>query len=186
MFFRKSTLEPLPITMVSVKTGERLLQVGIDTPGLIATLAQKVGMNGTAAHVVTNDADAERVRKVAEKAGALIDVRMTGTLRSFPFDDESFDLVVFHSMHGLIGGMAPYTRVRCLEEAHRVLRNGGRALVIEPEPRGGLGGLIRTHPTDAHYLASGETVGALKGEGFKSVRILADREGYRFVEGVKA
>lgn len=186
MFFRKSTLEPLPITMVSVRAGERLLQVGIDTPSLIATLASKVGMNGTAAHIVTNEPDAERVRKAAAKAGVLIDVRMTGTLRSFPFDDDAFDLVVFHSMNGLIAAMAPYTRVRCLEEAHRVLRVGGRALVIEPEPRGGLGGMFRSHPADSHYLSTGETVGALKGEGFKSVRILADREGLRFVEGLKA
>lgn len=184
-FFKKLEGDPLPITMTGVRAGERLLQLGIDEPALIAALAAKVGMNGTAAHVVTNDADAQRVRRAAEKAGVLIDVKMTGTLRSFPFDDESFDLVVMHSMSGLIAGMAPYTRVRCLEEAHRVLRPGGRIVTIEPEPRGGLAGIFRSHPVDGHYLASGETVGALKAESFKTARILADREGYRFVEGIK-
>ena len=183
--FKKLAGDPLPITMTGVRAGERLLQLGIDSPKLIATLAAKVGMNGTAAHVVTSDADAERVRDAAAREGALIDVKMTGTLRSFPFEDESFDLVVIHSMSGLIAGMAPYTRVRCLEEAHRVLRPGGRTLVIEPEPRGGLAGIFRSHPVDGHYLASGETVGALKAESFKAVRILADREGYRFVEGLR-
>ena len=184
--FKKLDTEPLPITMTAVRSGERLLQVGFDKAALNAALAAKVGMTGTAAQVVTSENDAARIRDAAAKAGVLIDVRATGTLRSFPFDDESFDIVVCHSMQGLIAGMAPYTRVRCLEEAHRVLRMSGRMIVIEPEPRGGLGGLFRTFPVDSHYAAMGETVGALKGESFKSVRVLADREGYRFVEGLKA
>lgn len=185
MFFRKTQVEPLPITMTGVRMGERLLQVGIDSAALSGALASKVGLSGTAAHVVTNEADAERVRKAAAKAGALADVRQIATLRSLPFDDESFDLIVLNSMHGLLAGMAPYTRVRCLEEAHRVLRAGGRLIVIEPEPRGGLGGLFRPYPVDSHYGSTGEAVGALKAEGFKPVRIIGDREGYRFVEGLK-
>lgn len=185
MFFRKSRLEPLPITMTGVKMGERLLQVGVDSPATITSIASKIGLSGTVAHVVTNDEDAARVKAAAEKQGTLIDVRQTGTYRSFPFEDDSFDVVVMHATKGLLAGMAPYTRVRCLEECHRVLRTGGRLIVIEPEPRGGLGNLIRPFPVDPHYAASGETVGALKAEGFKPVRILADREGYRFVEGLK-
>lgn len=185
MFVRKSRIEPLPLTMTGVRAGERLLQIGIDGASLNGALAAKIGLNGTAAQVVTTEADAARARDAAAKAGALVEVRVVSTLRSLPFDDEAFDLIVFHSMHGLIARMAPYTRVRCLEEAHRVLRTGGRAVVIEPEPRGGLGGLFRQYPVDSHYAATGETLGALKAEGFKPVRILADREGYRFVEGLK-
>jgi ubiquinone/menaquinone biosynthesis C-methylase UbiE len=183
--FKKLAGEPLPLTMAGVRAGERLLQLGIDSAKLIAMLAAKVGMNGTAAHVVTNESDAARVRDAAAQEGVLIDVKMTGTLRSIPFEDESFDLVVIHSMSGLVAGMAPYTRVRCLEEVHRVLRPGGRVLVIEPEPRGGLAGIFRSHAVDGHYLASGETAGSLKAEDFKAARVLADREGYRFVEGLK-
>jgi SAM-dependent methyltransferase len=182
---RKSRVEPLPLTMTGVRMGERLLQIGVDTPALTGTLAAKVGLSGNAAHVTTNESDASRIREAAAKASALVDVRVVSTLRSIPFDDDAFDLIVIHSMHGLLAGMAPYTRVRCLEEAHRVLRTGGRLIVIEAEPRGGLGGLFRTYPVDSHYAATGETIGALKAEGFKPVRILGDREGYRFVEGLK-
>ena len=186
MFFRKSRIEPLPLTMTGVRMSERMLQIGIDSASLNGVLAGKVGLSGTAAQVVTNETDATRARDGAAKAGALVDVRVVTTMRSLPFDDESFDLIVFHSMHGLLAGMSPYTRVRCLEEAYRVLRAGGRLIVIEPEPRGGLGGFFRPYPVDSHYASTGEAVGALKAEGFKPVRVLGNREGYRFIEGLKS
>lgn len=185
MFFRKSQIEPLPITMTAVKMGERLLQVGLDEAATAVALAGKVGLSGTAAHVVNDEALGARIRTAAQKAGVLVDVRVVSTYRSLPYDDDAFDLVVMHSVKGLIAGMAPYTRVRSVEECLRVLRVGGRMLVIEAEPRGGLAGLIRPYPVDGHYSATGETVGALKAEGFRPVRVLADREGLRFVEGHK-
>ena len=185
MFFRKSKVDPLPITMTAVKMGERLLQVGLDEASTATALAAKVGLSGTAAHVVNDEALGARVRTAAEKAGVLVDVRVVSTYRSLPFEDEAFDLVVLHAVKGLIAGMAPYTRVRSVEECLRVLRVGGRMLVIEAEPRGGLGSLIRPYPVDGHYLATGETIGAFKAEGFRPVRILADREGFRFIEGHK-
>jgi len=177
--------DPLTVTMSGVRMGERLLQVGVDSAAMAIALVAKVGLSGTSAHVVASEEDAARLNAAAARAGALVDVRVVNTLRSMPFDDDSFDVVVIHSVKGLLGRMAPYTRVRCLEECHRVLRAGGRAVVIEAEPRGGLLGIVRPYPVDGHYAATGETVGALKAEGFKPVRILADREGFRFVEGLR-
>ncbi len=185
MFFRKARIEPLPITMTGIRTGERLLQIGLDEARLISELASKVGMSGTAAAIVTNDRDAARAKDSAAKAGVLMDVRVVTPLRNLPFEDASFDVIVMHSLNGLLASLAPYTRIRCLEESHRLLRAGGRMVVIEPEPRGGLGGLLRPYPMDAYYSSGGGAVGALKAEGFKPVRILADREGYRFTEGMK-
>ncbi len=184
--FRKSNVEPLPITMTGVRLGERVLQIGIDDPALIAALAAKAGMSGTAVLVVTNEKDAQRARNAATKAGTLLDVKVVTPLRNLPFDDDAFDLIVFHSMSGLIASLAPYTRVRCLEESFRILRAGGRMIVIEPEPRGGLAGLIRPYNVDAYYASGAGAVGAMKMEGFKPVRILADRDGYRFTEGIKS
>lgn len=185
MFFRKPQLEPLPLTMIGLKPGDRLIQIGVDQASLTAQLAAKVGLNGTAAHITNNEDDAARIRKAAAKEGVLVDLRVVHTLRSLPYEDDSFDVAVLHSMKGLLQGMAPYTRVRCLEELHRVLRVSGRLIVVEPEPRGGFGGVFRAFPVDGHYAATGETLGALRSEGFKPVRVLADREGYRFVEGMK-
>ena len=184
-FLRKSKTEPLPLTMAAVRMGERLLQIGVDDPELTGVLALKVGLSGSAILVVASEQEAARGRSAGAKAGALLDVQVVTPLRNLPFEDESFDLIIIHSMNGLIAMMAPYTRVRCLEESLRILRIGGRALIIEPEPRGGLGALIRSHPVDAYYTSGGGAMGALKMEGFRPVRILADREGYRFTEGLK-
>ena len=72
-----------------------------------------------------------------------------------------------------------------LREARRVLRRGGRIIVIEAGPKSGLAGIISPYRPDAKYEAAGGTVGALKAAGFKPARVLWEREGYRFAEGLK-
>ena len=41
MFFRKSSVEPLPVTMTAVGRGDRVLQVGVDDPTMVTALAAK-------------------------------------------------------------------------------------------------------------------------------------------------
>jgi hypothetical protein len=72
-----------------------------------------------------------------------------------------------------------------LREWHRVLRTGGRVMTIEAGAAGGLKGLLRHPRGDAAYDASGGVVSALEAAGFRAVRVLADREGYKFAEGIK-
>jgi SAM-dependent methyltransferase len=184
MFFRKARLEPLPITMTGVRMGERVLQIGIDDPASVGLLAKKVGMSGVNALIVPTEIDAERARTAASNAGVHIDIQVT-PWRAFPFPRESFDLVVVHATRGLLAALEPAQRATCLQEAHRVLRVGGRIIVIEAVPRGGLAGLLRGHTVDEHYANSGGTEGALKIDGFRPVRLLGEVEGYRFTEGLK-
>ncbi len=184
MFFRKSRLEPLPITMTGVRMGERLLHIGADDPMAVGMLAKKVGLSGTNALIAPTEADAARARAAATAAAVLIDVQVT-PWRTFPFDAESFDLVVVHATHGLLGSLAPEERVGCLQESRRVLRKGGRIIVMEAGPRGGLAGLLRSHRVNEPYVAAGGAEGALKAEGFRPVRILGELEGYKFTEGLK-
>jgi SAM-dependent methyltransferase len=184
MFLRKSRLEPLPITMTGVRMGERLLHIGIDDPDAVGALAKKVGLSGVNALVAQNETDAERARSAAASAAVLIDVHVA-PWRTMPFAADAFDLAVVHGTRGLLASMAPEDRVGALQEAHRVLRNGGRIIVIESGPRGGLAGLLRGHSVNEHYVAAGGAEGALKAEGFKPVRVLGEVEGYRFTEGLK-
>jgi SAM-dependent methyltransferase len=184
MFFRKSRLEPLPITMTGVRMGERLLQIGIDDPVTAAALAKKVGLSGSSALVAPTETDAGHARSAAAKAGVLIDVQVA-PWRSFPFDAGAFDLIVLHGTRGLLASLPPQDRVACLQESHRVLRAGGRLIVIESRPRGGLAGLLRGHRIDEHYAAAGGAEGALKAEGFKPVRVLGEADGLKFTEGLK-
>jgi hypothetical protein len=66
-----------------------------------------------------------------------------------------------------------------------VLRVGGRCLVIEPAPRGGLGALFSARQLDPHYRTHGGAEAALHAEGFQPVRTLAEQAGLTFTEGLK-
>jgi SAM-dependent methyltransferase len=183
MFLRKSRIAPLPVTMSAVRMGEQVLQIGIDDPAVASALAAKVGLSGNAAIAVTDDDGAARARSAAANAGVLVDVRVA-PLSTLPFASGAFDLVIAHSMRGLVSSLDANARTAALREWHRVLRIGGRVMIIEAGAAGGLKGLLR-HPRDNAYDGSGGVVGALEAAGFRAVRVLADREGYKFAEGVK-
>ncbi len=164
-FLRKSKQrEQLPIAMSGVRMGERALQIGIDAPTLVGAIAAKVGLSGHAAVAVGDEAAAASARSAAEKAGVLVDLQVA-PLHTLPFANDSFDVIVVHAKSGWLASLDDAARQAVLREAHRVLRGGGRLIAIEG-------------PT-------GSTIDALQPAGFKATRILAERDGYRFTEGLK-
>ncbi len=185
MFLRKSSIEPLPVTMSAVRMGERVLQIGIDDPAIVTALAAQAGLSGNAAIAVIDEAAATRALQAAAGAGIFVDVRVT-PLAQLPFDNDAFDLVVVHSMGGLVASLDETTRTAALRESHRVLRSGGRMMTIEAGPATGLKRLLRPHEANDSYTSSGGVVRALEAAGFRPVRILAEREGYKFAEGLKS
>jgi len=187
-FLRKPAIKraPLPITMSGVRMGERLLQIGVNDSRLAGVLVAKVGLSGHAAIAVADERAASRARDAAAEAGALADIRVT-PLHTLPFDTSGFDVIVINSADGLLAAVDADTRSRLLSECHRVLRQGGRVVAIEAELRSGLAALLRARrPDDSAYVAAGGTPGAMEAAGFKPVRLLAEREGYRFTEGLKS
>jgi SAM-dependent methyltransferase len=184
MFLRKSRIEPLPVTMSAVRMGDRVLQIGVDDPAVVSSIAAKVGLSGNAAIAVIDDRDAARAHDAAANAGILIDVKVT-PLAPLPFDNEAFDLVIVHSMRGLISSLDPNARIEAMREWHRVIRHGGRVMTIEPGAVSGIKGLIHQRRGDEAYEGRGGVVAALESAGFRPVRLLADREGHKFVEGMK-
>ena len=183
--FRRLDIDPLAVSMAGVKLGERLLQIGIDDGVLAGQLAAKTGLSGTAAHMVSSDDEAVQVTRGAKKVGVLVDVRV-GVLDRLPFDDSAFDLVVVHSAHGQLAGATGEERVAVLREAHRVLRQGGRLVAIEPGTATGLRSMLRAAPAaQAAHDAAGGTSAALRQAGFAAVRDLGDREGLKFAEGLR-
>jgi SAM-dependent methyltransferase len=189
MFFRdllfgKSRHEPLPIAMTGVRMGERLLQIGIDDPVTVGGLAKKVGLSGVNALAAPDDGAARRATAAANAAGVLIEVQVARG-HVFPFEGGAFDVVVVHGARGLLASLAPEDRAAYLQEARRMLRQGGRIVVIESAARGGLAGLLRGHSVNQHYAAGGGAEAALRAEGFRPVRVLGEAEGYVFTEGLK-
>ena len=185
-FLRKAKdTERLPIRMSGLRMGERLLQIGVDDPALLGEMAGKTGLSGSASAAVPDEAAAARARSGAEGAGALVDVHVTN-LEALPFDTDAFDVVVVHGVSGLLRSLNEQSRIQpVLREARRVLRRGGRIIVIEAGPKSGLGGIIKPHRPDPTYEAAGGALAALQAAGFKTARVLWEREGYRFTEGLK-
>jgi ubiquinone/menaquinone biosynthesis C-methylase UbiE len=177
------TSAPLPVTMTGVRMGERVLQIGMDDPAIAGGIASTVGISGEAAFVVADDHAAVKVQRALAKAAALADVRVA-PLDTLPFENEAFDAVIVHSASGTLASLTSEGRDRLLRECRRILRPGGRVVAIERGTQSGLSALVKPGP-DPSYAAAGGTVAALDSAGFKPVRLLADREGYMFTEGLR-
>jgi ubiquinone/menaquinone biosynthesis C-methylase UbiE len=181
-WFRKPRLDPLAVTMAGVKLGDRLLVMGSADTALIAALAGKVGLTGRACVLDASESAAISAARLIEREGALVET-YTAPWTMLPFEPETFDAVVLRNVLNTVDAEA---RVRSAAEVHRVLRPGGRAVVIEDQARAKLGGLVRSVSHDPQYERSGGAVHVLDAAGFRAVRTLAEREGQAFAEGVKA
>jgi SAM-dependent methyltransferase len=179
-WFKPSTLDPLSVSMAGVKLGDRVLVIGCSDPKLIAALAAKSGLTG---RMCAFDDSADRSReaeRVALADGALIEAA-AAPYEALPYESEAFDLVVLRNVWqardapGLLG---------VLRQAQRVLRPGGRCMVIDSVGAGGIAGILRADHKSGSAEAE-EASAALKKEGFVAVRALAEREGTIFLEAIK-
>jgi ubiquinone/menaquinone biosynthesis C-methylase UbiE len=177
-FLRRGDPEAFAVTMVGVKMGDRLLQLGCGDGRLLAALALKVGLTGRACGIDTSDDGVERARAAAANEGALVELQRA-PYAMLPFEAAAFDLVVLQEA---LRGLAPQARIMAIAESARVLRPSGRCLVVDRAERGGLGALFGGPRPDPGY----QPAELLRTGGFKAVRLLAEREGMSFVEGIKA
>jgi ubiquinone/menaquinone biosynthesis C-methylase UbiE len=177
----RSPGESLAVSMAGVKLGDRLLIVGCGDPVLIARLAVKTGLTGRAYAVDEAEALTRRAAEVALREGALIEAATT-SWQALPCDASAFDVAVIRDV---LPNLAADRGAACVAEVHRVLRPGGRCLVIDTARRTGVGALLRPAPAAGHYGAPDNVVRALETRGFRAARLLAQREGLVFVEGVK-
>jgi SAM-dependent methyltransferase len=167
----------LAITMTGARPGEHLLQIGSGTPGMFGALAAKVGgVTGQAAAVAADPLAAAALKRGGAQAGALVDVQVASPA-ALPYDDGTFDLVVLDCTAMPIDKGAEW-----LPEAFRVLRAGGRLIVAERTGGWRLWGVfeIRSPRGDA-----GAATRALETNRFRPVRKIAERDAWRFTEGLK-
>jgi len=174
----------LIVGMTSVKMGDRFVQIGCAHGGRLAAIASKVGLSGRAAVIAPDQASADRATKGAADAGVLVDVDVAPPTR-LPLENDSFDLAIIDDTGGLLGTMGEADRAAAIRELARVLRPGGRAMIIGAVPRAGLAALFTRAPGGPTLAASGEANKILEADGFRSVRTLAERDGLVFIEGVK-
>ena len=164
-FKRTKAMDPLQVAMTGVRMGERYLQIFCSDATLTRGLAMKTGLSGVAALAAPDAGQARLASKAAGKAGVLIDVKVTPPT-TLTWDDAAFDMVVIDNTGGSFAALGAAERDRCLADVRRVLRQGGRIELIER--------------ADATSVAEA----ALSAARFKPVRTLAERDGFRFVEGL--
>ena len=178
-FTRRGNPQTLVVAMTGVRLGERFAQIGCAHGGRLGAVARKVGLSGRAVAMVPDDRSAARAQKGASDEGALVEVEIAPPI-ALPAAADAFDLVVVDDTDGLLSGMRDADRASTIREARRILRQGGRAIVVGRAPRSGLGALLGRGPAPPF-----DPVPALEAHGFRAVRRLAEREGLAFVEGVK-
>lgn len=165
----QKSMDPLQVSMTGVRMGERFLLVGCHDRALLSGLAAKVGLSGTAALAAFDDDQAGRAAKVGARIGALIETRPVAD-HALPFDSDEFDMVVVDDTSGAFAALAPEARAAYLRDARRTVRQGGRIEVVEGA---------------ATRAAGYEALTELAAAGFKPVRLLAERSGFRFLEGLR-
>ena len=158
--------------MTGIKLGDRLLVAGCGDPLLLARLAVKTGLTGRAYAVDADEQTVARAAEIALREGALVETSVS-PLGTLPLDAESFDVAV---VRDVLGRAAVETRPAVLAEIRRVLRPGGRCLVIDSLPRG-FSALVSSR-------AAYQPVAVLAAAGFKAARVLTERDGLIFAEGV--
>ena len=128
--------------MSGVKLADRLLVLGGSDTALIGALAGKAGLTGRTVVVDASPAVTSASATAVERDGHLIE-SFTAPWSMLPFDPHAFDVVV---VRDVLNALSPEERLRCAQEVHRVLRPGGRAVVIEGKTQSLLGGLLGATP----------------------------------------
>jgi hypothetical protein len=171
-------LDPLHVSMTGVRMGERFLQIGCRDRALLSGLAAKVGLSGAAAVASFGNTDAKRAGSVGVKVGALIDIRAAEG-HVLPFESDHFDMIVVDDTDGSFAAMEDTRRLDYLRDTLRIVRAGGRIEVVEGL---GGGGLFRGAVT---RRAGYDMLRDLIAVGFKPARLLAEKDGFRFFEGLR-
>ena len=180
LFGRRVDPHLLVVGMTGVKLGDRFAQVGCAHGGRLAAVARQVGFSGHSVAIVPDEASAARARKGAAQAGVLLDVEIA-PLTQLPLPDGSFDLVTVDDTDGLLATMRADDLARTAYEVQRILKPGGRLMVIGSGQRRGMSALFARAQSGPPFDAAA----AFQVDGFRSVRRLAEREGLVFVEGIK-
>jgi ubiquinone/menaquinone biosynthesis C-methylase UbiE len=120
--FRKKQVE-----LARLAPGESVLDVGCGTGTLAIAAARRVGATGSVTGIDPAENLLARARGKARRARVAVDFR-AGTGDGLPFEDASFDavlstLVLHHLPHDVLRAT--------VQEMRRVLKPGGRALVVD-------------------------------------------------------
>ena len=116
------------LSMLALQSGERVLDIGVGPGFLAAEMAAVVGAGGRVCGIDVSDSmlAIAATRSGGQDAAALEIGR--GSAEEIPYDDGSFDVVVTTQVLEYVPDVP-----RALASIHRVLRPGGRVLVLDTD-----------------------------------------------------
>lgn len=130
---RIRALRVLPIDLAGIRSGERVLDVGCGTGDVALAASKRVGPSGSVYGIDAAPEMIEVARRKARRAiraGRSVQFQVEA-VEALPFPDNSFDVVLSSlMMHHLPSDL----KRRALKEIQRVLRPGGRLLIIDLQP----------------------------------------------------
>ena len=137
------------------------------------------GLNGRVLVGDRHPAAQAEIETAAANAGALIEFA-AGASTGVPAGPGAFDIVVLHHELGTLpagdAGLA-------VAEARRLLRAGGRLIVMERTASPGWLARLQGATSPPPALAPRPVIDLLQADGFLTVRLLADSLGIAYVEG---
>jgi ubiquinone/menaquinone biosynthesis C-methylase UbiE len=124
---REKKLREMTVDLAQVKPGESVLEIGCGTGSLTLTAKRRVGSAGEAFGIdLIPGMIAVSQRKAAEANEKI--AFQQGSIDNLPFPDNRFDVVLCSFM---IFHMSDDTRRKGIVEIRRVLKPGGRLLVLD-------------------------------------------------------
>ena len=135
--FRRKTLQ-----FAQLLPGEHVLDVGCGSGVLTRLAAEEVGSDG---EVIGIDPSAEMIQVAKHKAAKVHSKAhfQLGVIESLPFEDERFDIVLSSMM---LHHLPPELKVAGLREIFRVLKSGGRLMVVDVDKPTGMLGRVLMFP----------------------------------------
>jgi ubiquinone/menaquinone biosynthesis C-methylase UbiE len=170
------------IALLDLQGHERVLDVGCGTGTLSREIARALD-KGKDSQVIGVDAAAGMIAVARRKGAAIPNLRFDAALaEKLPYPDDSFDCAVstffFHHVEFAL-------KQKALAEMHRVLKPGGRAVIVDVDVPDSLfgkvcawSGYLLFRQEEIRENIRGRLREALQGSDFDPVRLVSRHNGY--------
>jgi len=124
---RVKALRQATLGAAQISAGDAVLDAGCGTGAVAVEARVATGPTSRVVGMDSSSAMLERARRRSDRAHAAIEL-IEGPATAFPFPDACFDVVVFSLVMHYLTAEA---KTRAIGEARRVLREGGRVVLVD-------------------------------------------------------